>query len=180
MPTDLDPRLINRVGALATRLDDAMTSAADDHRRAAASHPEALTALLNFADGERPETLRLALGLSQPGIAHLVAKLEHRGLVERRTDPEDRRASRLHLTASGRRLAERMLADRQRAIADIVGRLSAVEQAALMRVVDAILHRGTNSVEVARRTCRTCDAGACEHPLSCPVTAGANRWRDAG
>jgi DNA-binding MarR family transcriptional regulator len=39
--------------------------------------------------------------LTQPGMSRLVARLETRGLVERAADPDDGRASRIRLSASG-------------------------------------------------------------------------------
>jgi len=176
----LDPRLVNRLQALAVRLHDDMGAATARHRRDAASHPEALSALLNFADGKRADILQVALGLSQPGVAHLIAKLEGAQLVERRPDPRDRRASLLHLTPSGRRLARRIVADRLAAVAKLVDPLSAQERAALLGAVDHMLDRATTSTDHARRTCRACKPDACDHPATCPVTAGASRARAAG
>jgi DNA-binding MarR family transcriptional regulator len=40
-------------------------------------------------------------GISQPGVTQLVNRLEERGWVERRTDPDDRRAVLVALTAAG-------------------------------------------------------------------------------
>ena len=177
--SSLDPRLVNRVGALAARVDEAVLTATAAYRDVTASHPEALTALLNFAEGERADTLQRALALSQPATAHLIAKLEERGLIQRRPDPHDARASRVHLTPAGRALATRMLDDRLAAISGVLGGLSVDDQRTCLAVVDAILERGTTSGNRARRTCRSCDKTACDHPFTCPVTAGADRWREA-
>ena len=174
---ELEARLVNRLGALALRVEEAVAEATEEHGAAAASHPEALTALRNFADGERPEVLQTALGLSQPGLAHLVAKLECGGLVRRAPDPADGRASRLHLTSRGRRLAQRVLEDRRAAVARLLAPLDAAQRGALLGAVDAVLFHDTVSVARARRTCRSCDEAACDHPATCPVTAGADRWR---
>jgi DNA-binding MarR family transcriptional regulator len=176
----LDQRLVNRLQALAVRLHDDTAAAAAPYQRRAASHPEALSALLNFADGERADTLQVALGLSQPGVAHVVAKLERAQLVKRRPDPRDRRASLLHLTPSGRRLARQMVADRLAAVAALVEPLHPHEQAALLGAVDRMLDRATTSTDHARRTCRACEPHACDHPSTCPVTAGADRARARG
>ena len=173
----LEPRLVNRLQALAVRLHDDMAAAAAPYEREAASHPEALSALLNFADGERADMLQRALGLSQPGVAHLVAKLETAGLVERRPDPADRRASLVCLTPSGRRLARRMRAARLAAVAELLGPLPPQAQATLLAAVDRILDRATTSTDHARRTCRACVPDMCDHPATCPVTAGADRAR---
>jgi DNA-binding MarR family transcriptional regulator len=59
-----------------------------------------------YALSSAPEGLRITeLGedvlLTQPGMSRLVARLETRGLVQRVPDPEDARAFRIRLTASG-------------------------------------------------------------------------------
>ena len=40
-----------------------------------------------------------------PSMCRLVDRLERDGLVERRADPGDRRATRVHISAEGRRVA---------------------------------------------------------------------------
>jgi DNA-binding MarR family transcriptional regulator len=50
-------------------------------------------------------------------LCRIVDRLEEAGLVERRRDPEDRRAWRLHLTAKGEPLVEEL-----RAIAGVMAR----------------------------------------------------------
>ena len=42
--------------------------------------------------------------LSQPALSRMVDRLADRGLVDRRTDPGDRRGVRLSLTPAGRRI----------------------------------------------------------------------------
>jgi DNA-binding MarR family transcriptional regulator len=59
-----------------------------------------------YALSRAPEGLRIidlcddAL-LTQAGVSRLVSRLERRGLVERSDDPQDGRASRIHLSAEG-------------------------------------------------------------------------------
>src|SRR5215467_6206654 len=60
-----------------------------------------------------------ALDLGPPGISGLAERMVEAGLIEKRADPDDGRASRLWLTASGRRALARA---RSRA-ADINARL---------------------------------------------------------
>jgi len=84
--------------------------------RAASQHQQAeyglsgtpLGILKALADGDaRPGDLALALQISPSVVSRAVVPLEQGGLVERRTDPSDARASRLGLTDPGRRrLAE--------------------------------------------------------------------------
>jgi DNA-binding MarR family transcriptional regulator len=60
-----------------------------------------------------PSQARLAeqAGTDPMMTSQVVRKLQARGLLERARDPEDTRARRLRVTAAGRRLAARALAD---------------------------------------------------------------------
>jgi DNA-binding MarR family transcriptional regulator len=53
------------------------------------------------------ETMMLASGT----ISHRIDRLEGRGLVERRVDPDDRRVVRVRLTRGGRSLVDRTIVD---------------------------------------------------------------------
>jgi len=57
-------------------------------------------------------------------ITELVDVLERDGLVERRTDPTDRRARQVHLTDAGRELHQRAVVTREQLIQRIFGVLS--------------------------------------------------------
>lgn len=166
-----DPRLVNRLGAAALLIDDAV------RRRVgtvADGDAEALTALVNFGDGRRIEELRAALGLSQPGGAHLVTRLEAAGHATRVRDPRDGRATLVRLTPRGRTAARRITAAREAAIRESVGTLDPGEQDVLLRVLDDLLARATSGRRDARRICRQCDGAACGHPGDCPVTQAAD------
>jgi DNA-binding MarR family transcriptional regulator len=56
--------------------------------------------------------LALAEGVSQPSMTALVGRLADSGLVQRRTDPIDRRAVRIALTPAGADLLDRRRQDR--------------------------------------------------------------------
>jgi DNA-binding MarR family transcriptional regulator len=116
---------VNRLGAAALVIDDAVRARIGD---TAAGDHEALVALVNFADGRRIDELRAALGLSQPGAAHLVTRLERAGLATRSRDPSDGRAVLVGLTPRGRTTARAVVAAREAAIRDSLGVLSAGEQ----------------------------------------------------
>lgn len=60
--------------------------------------------------------------LTQAGVSRLVARLEARGLVERRDDPDDARASRIVLTSEGRSLQRRLGAIHARHVAEAMTR----------------------------------------------------------
>lgn len=60
-----------------------------------------LHALSTAPDGLRITELGDDVLLTQPGMSRLIARLEERGLVERRDDAADARARRIRLTADG-------------------------------------------------------------------------------
>jgi DNA-binding MarR family transcriptional regulator len=68
--------------------------------------------LLHFSSrGSLPMSVVGArLQVHQTSVTNAVDRLEVAGLVERRTHPTDRRATLVHLTADGRRLAEKATA----------------------------------------------------------------------
>jgi DNA-binding MarR family transcriptional regulator len=81
-------------------------------------------------------------------LSRVVAALDEAGLVRRRTDPDDRRAGLLEVTASGRRTHDRLRAERGRVLTAGLSRLSpddvaAVEAAlpALEALIDALARR---------------------------------------
>jgi MarR family transcriptional regulator, organic hydroperoxide resistance regulator len=60
-------------------------------------------ARLHFDDGMTQNELAGQLLVSKGNVCGLVGRLEAAGLIDRRPDPDDRRANRLSLTALGRR-----------------------------------------------------------------------------
>jgi DNA-binding MarR family transcriptional regulator len=67
-----------------------------------------LYALSAATTGLRMSELSKDVLLSQAGLSRLVARLEARGLIERESDPEDARATILHLSKAGRHLQRRI------------------------------------------------------------------------
>jgi DNA-binding MarR family transcriptional regulator len=55
--------------------------------------------------GAKPSELAARLRVSKQSINHLLGQLERLGYLERRDDPDDLRARRIHLTARGRSVA---------------------------------------------------------------------------
>ncbi|MFJ4653994.1 MarR family winged helix-turn-helix transcriptional regulator [Nocardia sp. NPDC088792] len=69
--------------------------------------------------------------ISQPGLTQLVTRMERDGLVERRPDPVDRRASLIHITEAGRAVSSSRHADRTGHLAPLLERLTPAERGAL-------------------------------------------------
>ncbi len=64
--------------------------------------------VLHEAGPMRVGALAATLGIKAPATSALVEALEERGLIGRSSDPEDRRASLIHLTADGLTELERV------------------------------------------------------------------------
>jgi DNA-binding MarR family transcriptional regulator len=64
-------------------------------------------------DGLRVTDLADLLGVDAPTVTRKIQQLEREGLVSRRADPDDRRATRITMTRSGRRTLERVLEARR-------------------------------------------------------------------
>ncbi|MES2639470.1 MAG: MarR family transcriptional regulator [Myxococcota bacterium] len=67
--------------------------------------------------------LQTHLGRSQSATSHLVSQLEHRGLVERGIDPEDRRRTAVALSAGGKELLARIQTLRRESFESVYARL---------------------------------------------------------
>ncbi|MEU5607240.1 MarR family winged helix-turn-helix transcriptional regulator [Streptomyces sparsogenes] len=76
--------------------------------------------------------------ISQPGITQLVTRLEQDGLVERRPDPTDGRATLVHITEAGRQVGTSRLEDRTRRLLPLVARLTPEEQQAITAALPAL------------------------------------------
>lgn len=60
------------------------------------------------AEGITQTELAKVLDLGKVALGGLIDRLEERGFVERRSDPQDRRINRVHMTAKGNGILERM------------------------------------------------------------------------
>jgi DNA-binding MarR family transcriptional regulator len=77
-----------------------------------------LYALSTARTGLRLSELSKDVLLSQPGLSRLVARLEAKGWIERRPDPEDARASLLTLSKDGLHVQRRVGARHGRQVAE--------------------------------------------------------------
>jgi DNA-binding MarR family transcriptional regulator len=122
-----------------------------------ASGPAALVLLGDLAGGATIEELRKALGLTHSGAVRLVDRLVAGGLVERRVGGDARSVS-LHLSATGRRTARRVLAARETVLERALIGLEPRQRAELERLLEAVL----GELATPRtRVCRLCDRTAC-------------------
>jgi len=76
--------------------------------------------------------------IKQPALTSAVARLERDGLVERRPDPRDGRASVLSLTADGQSIVSRRHADRAKRLGGLIGRLSPADRTRLLGIAGVL------------------------------------------
>jgi len=70
-------------------------------------------------DSLRVTTLADLLGVDAPTVTRKVQQLEQEGYVTRHSDPDDRRATRIELSSTGRRTLQRVLDARRSWIASL-------------------------------------------------------------
>lgn len=87
---------------------------------------------LDYRDGLRQTDLARGAGMSPQSIGELVDQLEELEMVERRPDPDDRRAKRVHLTEKARK-AQRAARDAVMATDEKVAELLGDERFAQLK-----------------------------------------------
>ncbi len=85
--------------------------------------------------GLRLTDLGSRLLITPPSVTGVVDRLERAGLVARGGSPTDLRAKQVALTAQGRRLVARILADHEGQIDAVLAGLSAADRAELQRLL---------------------------------------------
>jgi DNA-binding MarR family transcriptional regulator len=70
-------------------------------------------------DGARVSEVAARVGVTLPATGRLLRRLERRGLVALRADPDDRRATRARLTENGQATRDAILAYRRGMLMDI-------------------------------------------------------------
>jgi DNA-binding MarR family transcriptional regulator len=159
-------RTANLLGALAVAINDRLGEATAATAGRSAMTPAALVTLYNTPGASIGELARV-LSLSHPGAVRLVDRLADDGFVERHS-ATDGRVVVLHLTAKGRRVAQRVLGSRAGVLDGAIQSLSPADRDVLERLVGDLLGAITRDADEADHTCRLCDEASC--PLAdCPV-----------
>ncbi len=79
---------------------------------------------LQLGEGITQQNLAKRLLVTKGNVCGLIDRMETAGWVERRADPEDRRANRLYLTDEGRKRAAETLPDHRALVEETLGRLN--------------------------------------------------------
>ena len=87
---------------------------------------------LQREQGITQQTLADRLLVTKGNVCGLMDRMVEQGLVERRADPQDRRAYMLYLTAKGKALIQQVLPAQSRLIDEHLGKLSADKQKQLL------------------------------------------------
>jgi DNA-binding MarR family transcriptional regulator len=90
--------------------------------------------LLARRGGMRVGELAAEVGIDDATATRLVDRLETIGVVERRSAPEDRRATTVALTSAGEDLVTAIAAERQLFFCDVLGALNQREREELVRL----------------------------------------------
>lgn len=102
--------------------------------------PSQTSALATFEEfgPMRASTLASHESVGAPVATRVVASLEELGLVARRDDPEDKRASLVELTADGRDLLATLWSERTTGLSSRLERLTPAERARLEAALPAL------------------------------------------
>jgi MarR family transcriptional regulator, negative regulator of the multidrug operon emrRAB len=163
------PRTANLVGAWSLVVADAVTRTTERETGLGGAVPAALVTIGAYRD-QSIEELRAALGLSQPGTVRLVDRLVAEGWV-RRSPGRRPRTVALALTPAGRRMTRRVVAARERAVAELLAPLEAADAAALAGMLERLLHARGHAGRDPERVCRLCERAVCER---CPAAEGSD------
>ncbi|MGV9771464.1 MarR family transcriptional regulator [Streptosporangium sp. NPDC003464] len=86
----------------------------------------------------RLTALKVTEQITQPAITQLVSRLERDGLVERRPDPEDRRAVLVQVTPAGAQIIQTRHQDRVRRFSQLAEALTSEERHAIGAALPAL------------------------------------------
>ena len=105
-----------------------------------------------------------ALQISNAAVTKLIDRLEKKGLVIRGSDPSDRRAMRLQLSAKGQKIATQLSETEQAYFSKIMARMDPSEIEALKCGMGGFLKAALMTPEQIDRICLRC---GCEHIEDC-------------
>jgi DNA-binding MarR family transcriptional regulator len=125
-----------------------------------------------------PETptisaLASTLQLSHSATVRMTDRLAARGLIHKRRSGDPRSAA-LSLTASGRRMKDKLIRQRQEFIRSSTVKLSDDDLTRLEQILEKILFGMARTGQEADYLCRFCDESVCPQDR-CPVERGCNR-----
>jgi len=97
-----------------------------------------LVPLREAGGGRRPTELAHELHLTASGVTRALLPLERRGIVERRKDPSDARASLAVLTRAGRELLDEALEEAGERASRLLRRINVGQSKQLQRLLEEV------------------------------------------
>jgi DNA-binding MarR family transcriptional regulator len=98
-----------------------------------------VVAATGATEGLRLKDLAERLRIAPRSATEVIDQLQDQGLVERRPDPADRRATRIVLTEDGARVREQVREERRRQAGDYFSVLSEKDRAELARILSELV-----------------------------------------
>jgi DNA-binding MarR family transcriptional regulator len=95
-------------------------------------------ATLRFSEGVTQQQLAERLLVTKGNVTGVLDRLENLGWVERRPDPQDRRANRLHLTAAGRRKIGQVIPEHDAVVLEVMKGVSEADMKTFRKVLEEI------------------------------------------
>jgi len=164
-------RTANLLAALAGEITERAGAKLKTHPNQTDSSIAALN-VMGFWDGITNAELAKALRLSHTATVRLVDKLEAQGLVQARGG-DDKRATYLHLTASGKKAAQPALVARCVAVDGYLDGLTAAEEAQLAGLLEKLIRPLAKDDFTVSHFCRLCDFTSCPDE-TCPMHSEPN------
>ncbi len=127
---------------------------------------------LSRNEGTNQAGLAEALDVETITVGRMVDRLEDAGLVERRADPADRRAWRLHLTARAHPVLDELRDVAAGVMADVLAGIDANEQEALASMLVRIRANALRRDDVVPAPRAVPDAVPVALPAAVPIAGG--------
>lgn len=113
-------------------------------------------AFLSRRDGMTQSALATDLDLTRVAIGNLLDRMENAGFVERRSDPNDRRSRRVHLTRPGQQIVVKIRASVDRLEPDL---LASISDEQLNQAAETLVILKRNLLRLASLESLTTDEG---------------------
>jgi DNA-binding MarR family transcriptional regulator len=119
------------------RVSDKMAKLSNEHIRCLGMTGAQFDVLaqLSTHEGISQQALSEKLFVTKGNVCGLIGRMEQHDLVKRRPDPNDKRANLLFLTDKGRALAEKVMPEQERFVAQQMSALTPEEEATLRRLL---------------------------------------------
>ena len=115
-------------------------------RRPPLSREHLLIIIGKHPEGIRQKMIAEQVGINQSSTSELINKLESDGYLERRVDPNDKRATLLFLTEKGAARAAEVEDERKEMFNGLFARLTDEEKQSLSDLLDKLLGQGAEEV----------------------------------